>query len=522
MESFVQVRKRGGQEYLYEVTPYYDKEKKQIRQTVKYLGKNVDGKPVKVRETAKKPRRALSYGEFQPLLKIVEELGLKEILQDELPDRDVKTALLLAFNRVLRPVSMRNVESWYEASYLSEQSEFRDLQTTSQRLSEFLERIGESDVPMGLFKGMIQRFSTGALIYDLTSLSSYSKLINMLEYGYNRDGLSTAQVNLSIVTDKDSGIPLMYDVYPGSIVDVSTLFNTVRRIKDLGIARYTMIIDRGFFSKDNLQLLFDENVVFVIPASTTLKSVKEMITSLHDDIKDPDNLRKYHDTVIFVKPVTIDVDGLQVKGYYYYDRNRENLDTNLFYKRLYNVVDELKNRHIKNPYDTERIVRSIAGKLYNYIEVQRNIDSSLTVTIKKNAVSQRINRMGRYILCYHGEMTWEECLRTYKERDQVEKRFHHLKNDLDAVPLNVRKESTMKGFLFICFLALILRMRLQKHLEETRLDKKYCVEDLILELEKIHMIKLEDGDWLLSELTKKQKDIIERMSLESCYQKTGK
>jgi transposase len=522
MESFVQVRRRGGQEYLYEITPYYDKEKKQIRQTVKYLGKNVDGRPVRVRETAKKPRTVLSYGEFQPLINIVEELGLEGILEEEISSRDVKTALLLAFNRVLRPVSMRNLESWFEASYLSEQPGYKDLAVSSQRLSEFLERIGESDAPTGLFKGMIRQCSRGALIYDLTSLSSYSKLINMLEYGYNRDGIGTAQVNLSIVTDKDTGIPVMYDVYPGSIVDVTTLFNTVKKIKDLGITRCSLIIDRGFFSKENLQLLYDENVVFVIPASTSLKTVKELITGLHDDIKDPDNLRSYHDNVIFVKPVTLDVDGLVVKGYYYYDRDRENLDTNLFYKRLYNVVDMLKNRRIKNAFETERIVRGIAGKLYNYIEVQRNIDSSLSVSVRKNAVSQRINRMGRYILCYRGEMTWEECLRTYKERDQVEKRFHHLKNDLDVVPLNVRKESTMKGFLFICFIALILRMRLQKMMEETKLDKKYCVEDLLLELEKIHMIKLEDGGWLLSEMTKKQKDIIERMSLQSCYQKSGK
>lgn len=218
----------------------------------------------------------------------------------------------------------------------------------------------------------------------------------------------------------------------------------------------------------------------------------------------------------------MDIEGLTVKGFYYYDRTREKDASDQFYKRLYNVVDELKNHRIKNPYDTERIVRRIAGKLYNYVDVHRNIDSSLTVTIRKNAVSQRVNRMGRYILCYQGEMTWEECLRTYKERDQIEKRFHHLKNDLDVLPLNVRKESTMKGFLFVCFISLILRMRLQKIMEETRLDNKYCVEDLILELEKIRQIKLEDGDTLLTELTKKHKHIIQKMSLETCYQKTGK
>jgi hypothetical protein len=32
MKSFTRIKVINGQEYLYEITPYYDKEKKQIRQ----------------------------------------------------------------------------------------------------------------------------------------------------------------------------------------------------------------------------------------------------------------------------------------------------------------------------------------------------------------------------------------------------------------------------------------------------------------------------------------------------------
>jgi len=45
----------------------------------------------------------------------------------------------------------------------------------------------------------------------------------LLEYGYNRDGDSLPQINLSLILDKDKGIPVMYDLFPGSISDVSTL-----------------------------------------------------------------------------------------------------------------------------------------------------------------------------------------------------------------------------------------------------------------------------------------------------------
>ena len=69
------------------------------------------------------------------------------------------------------------------------------------------------------------------LIYDITSLSSYSQLINLLEYGYNRDGEPLPQINMSLILDKDKGIPVMYDIFPGSISDVSTLSGTLKKIK---------------------------------------------------------------------------------------------------------------------------------------------------------------------------------------------------------------------------------------------------------------------------------------------------
>ncbi len=81
MKSFIRIKKINGQEYLYEITPYYDKEKKQIRQKSKYLGKNVNGVPVKVRAKDQIPEKVLSHGEFVPLKKIAEDLELEKSLR---------------------------------------------------------------------------------------------------------------------------------------------------------------------------------------------------------------------------------------------------------------------------------------------------------------------------------------------------------------------------------------------------------------------------------------------------------
>ena len=51
MKSTLRIKKINGIEYWYEDTPYYDKEKKQIRHKSKYVGRNINGKPIRVRDS---------------------------------------------------------------------------------------------------------------------------------------------------------------------------------------------------------------------------------------------------------------------------------------------------------------------------------------------------------------------------------------------------------------------------------------------------------------------------------------
>ncbi|MEM3101617.1 MAG: hypothetical protein QXT99_09755 [Candidatus Nitrosotenuis sp.] len=60
-------------------------------------------------------------------------------------------------------------------------------------------------------------------------------------------------------------------------------------------------------------------------------------------------------------------------------------------------------------------------------------------------------------------------------KDIVEKGFEILKNDLQAYAPHVRKDETLRGLLFICFIGLILKMRLNKKMKESGLMERYSV-----------------------------------------------
>lgn len=121
--------------------------------------------------------------------------------------------------------------------------------------------------------------------------------------------------------------------------------------------------------------------------------------------------------------------------------------------------------------------------------------------------------MGKFVLLYKGDFSWDECLSLYRGKDIIEKGFDFLKNDIESLPLNVQKETTLKGSLFVNFLALIIRMRLLNLMRERGLIERYSVGGLLLELEKMKKIELSDGEIVVSELTKKQKEILEKLSL---------
>jgi transposase len=139
--------------------------------------------------------------------------------------------------------------------------------------------------------------------------------------------------------------------------------------------------------------------------------------------------------------------------------------------------------------------------------------NQFVVEIRNNAVSQRVNRMGKQIILSHGPLDWKECLTVYRERDYIEKTFRTLKQDLQVLPLNVKKESTMKGFLFVTFISLILRMKLLKQMKDASLLEDYTLDGLLLELSKIKKIRLVTGETITTEISKKQRNILDALGL---------
>jgi transposase len=304
----------------------------------------------------------------------------------------------------------------------------------------------------------------------------------------------------------------MYDIFPGSISDVSTLSGTLKKIKAHGIQNYVAVMDRGFFSLSNLRELMTNKISFIMAARLQLNDLKHLLTEAQKDLDDVKYLHKFNKDPIFAKPISYIIDSIEIQGYVYYDPKLEQTEKQTLLSRLYDIREELLTVRLNknsNPYIVFKDKAHGFGNFFDW----NVIDNRFEVTIKQNAVAQRMNKMGKYIIFYSGNFDEMKCLSLYRERDEIEKNFKALKSEIDILPLNTHSEETTRGFIFIAFLSLIIRSRLMNMMREAEILDKYSVELLLLQLEKLRKIALADGQIIVTEMTKKQRDILQALNL---------
>ncbi|EQB73465.1 MAG: transposase [Ferroplasma sp. Type II] len=350
-----------------------------------------------------------------------------------------------------------------------------------------------------------------SLLYDITTIASYSTN-SIFEYGHAKDHADLPEINLSLVMERKRSLPVLFEIYPGSIVDVSTLEITLKRIRNL-VPEIAIILDRGFFSLDNLRLLQDHG--YIISATYSRKEVKHVFSSNMKRLDSADNTIIHNGKPIFAMHVDFSIGDLSLKGYLYHDLDLEMGERSNFHRHIRDAMDAMEKtvpREKKNAQIAQ--IRSIEGEYWKYIRTTVR-DGKYHTEARNNAISQREHRMGRFLLVYHGEYTPSECLDLYRDKDRVEKAFEIMKTDLDIFPLRERKPSTIRGLIFILYLSLIVRLSMRRMLTESGLNRKYSLDKLFLELEKLQIMEI-DGKMIERERTKQQNEILKAIQSITC------
>lgn len=208
---------------------------------------------------------------------------------------------------------------------------------------------------------------------------------------------------------------------------------------------------------------------------------------------------------MFCQRVSFRIEELDLHAYRHHDPERETQERMDFHRNLKQKREDIENLQVRKGLRTA--ISAIAGSYMKYISYTVK-DGKVTTRARNNSITAEENRMGRFMLVYHGNYDPVSCLSLYRQKDAIEKAFEMLKTDLDLFPLRARKPSTMRGTIFVLFIALILRSMIVRVMNISGLTKKYSVERMFLELEKLQIIQKDDGSFEELERTKKQRYIL--------------
>lgn len=446
----------------------------------------------------------LEFGAMYLLQNIAQQIGLLSALQSALPKHH-QEIFTLACYLVSSGDPFLYCEEW-----LSKTSCLDVGSLSSQRISELLQAI-TSDQREAFYQAWCkQRSEQEYLALDITSTSSYSELIQDVEWGYNRDKEQLPQINICMLMGETSRLPIYQVLYSGSLKDVSTLETTLSKMDAISGGKPTLtVMDKGFFSTRNVNAMLNRvlPVQFVIAVPFTSSFAKKMVSSERKDID-----RLQHTLVI-------GEDSLRAVTKERVWNENHRLHTHVYYhamqalklrEELYAHVTVLKERAEAHPLAALKDEES--GK-YLIIRKSENTLSGYTVNIREEVVDKELETAGWLVVLSNDVSDAKEALSIYRQKDVVEKGFLRLKTQLDLGRLRVHRDDSMQNKVFIGFIALILMSHMHKVMLDQRLYKKMTMKKLLLLLSKLRVQHINDQR-ILFPLTKEQKAIYKAFSVK--------
>lgn len=372
--------------------------------------------------------------------------------------------------------------------------------------SKVFASLREEDMLLFFREWMKQKKKDEYVAYDVTSISTYAKQIEESEWGYNRDKERLPQVNMGMYYGEESGLPLYYRIYPGSISDKAHLQYMVADNAFINEKKTDYVMDRGFYSGENLRYLTDNGHRFVIALPGSLKYCSELIKKHKNELVNRSEC-KLGNGLPYGKAYEVTELGFRMKVHLYYDPDKALCESQALYELLERQENDLKN--MDEP--PEKKLR-----YDKYFFINRSKDGKLGYVRNYKALDEQLEKCGFFLIADTDfRKSTAEILQIYRNRDVVEKSFDSLKNELDMRRLRCHNTQTMQGKVFVSFISLIVRSYMLQSLSEYMQTTGYTFRKILTELDKLKCLDLntKSKPRLLNPPTKTEKTICEILNI---------
>lgn len=460
------------------------------------------------------------YGTILPVIALWEQLNMGEIIRGSLSEKVEipvdRIALMQTANRFSEPESKLGCYRWYYNSLFSEMKNFVKFpEMTEEALHTYYRSLdylceGKEEIEKELFYRLGSfGMNTSLILYDITSSYFEGEQSEIGKRGYSRDKRpDLEQIVIGVVMSGD-GIPIAHHVFEGNRVDKTTVREVVKDLKRrFGIEKAIFVGDRGMITVENIKEIKGCEYGYILGLQSRNRKVinylidkvlvkpEEIIQEfVYNDLSE--GLKKeYSKEVRFIacynEKVAFKVKNTRDKNLLLFANLEKETRTIGGLEKVkdagYKLKSFLSRKHMakffkikleKMPYlqysitfisTILRVINPISD--ISFTTFYHNDNSlrelyKLKVITMSEAIFSEEKLDGRYFIqTESSELSKELVEMSYKSLYKVERAFRTIKDEFEIQPINVRKETRIRGHVMICYFALLIECLIEKKLKE--------------------------------------------------------
>lgn len=451
-----------GKYYVYE---YFNRKNSEGKWAIK-MGKligHIDEKLGFIPNADKNIDETISTLEFgQYALALANSKNTLDALLDVFNTEDALRIYLISVIHFVNGFTyLKNIHNYYENSYLS--LIYPNLTMSYKSLAPLIDSLGRKQAKVMQFEQNLLNNSSHQLAIDGHVIRSCSHNNDLEAKGNKFNLLKDMQINVLMAYDINTNKPLTSRIFEGGSLDKTSIKDFMERYSYVNTL---FIIDRGFYSKDNMKLFSANGNQYIIPLSPNLLEYKEAVKNL-----ELDNAFVYEKSK---KRTTIEYKEIikeNKKIIIYRDNNQSALEK----------TDYLKNLEIGK------------GK-YTKEEYERIKDYFGVIVLETNNI----------------EKSAKEIYELYKKRWKLETFFNYFKNNIDIEALHMDDYYMTQGLSFIMLIVGLIHNEFSSSIKKV---KGKTIDDCLLEARftKIHKM---NNRWIISNVKKELRAMMELLNVD--------
>ena len=454
------VKRISGHYYVYEYSSYTDDQGKRHTKMGRAIGSIKEGTGLIPNTTFARDSEisSLDYGEYA--VAIANSQRTIALLKECFNPQDAIAIYIVAIIHFVQGFTyLRDIHNYYEMSVLS--LWYPSIQLGYDALSKLYDALGRRQNSVLQMEEKLITNSSRQMAIDGHVIGCESELNDLAEKGYKFKKLGESQINLLMAYDVNTGIPLMSRIYEGASTDKVSIKDFLCQIE---LTDMLFIVDRGFYSIDNINLFSSNGNAYIIPLGKNLNTCKAAVHSLEMHDRFMYQKGKKASVVEFKDEI---IDGYRV----------------LTYRELNESAAEQENylRHMER-----------GDKAYTK-EGFEKAKYYLGVTVLQTSLEDR---------------TPKEVYELYKKRWTIETFYNYFKNKAGYNSLYAEDYYKTQGLAFIMLVAALVHQEVDTAV--ANIDGKNTATCLL----EAKMVKVHKrlGKWTVCNCLKKQLELFKRLN----------